>query len=76
MAMITFEAKVLANGHIEIPADLAAELPPGGALQVVLHWAGAEEDVAWRQLCAKSLASAYAPEDEVYEQLLNDPPTR
>jgi hypothetical protein len=47
-------------------------LHPNSALHVVLRWDGpGDEDVAWRTNGNPQFEAAYAPEDAIYDQLIN-----
>ncbi len=74
MEIVEFEGTVRLNGQIEIPADVAGLLTPGESLRVVLK--RADEDAAWRAQGRKQFEAAYAPEDSIYEQLMDEAPTR
>jgi hypothetical protein len=82
MKAVEFEGKVTPDGQIAVPAEIAGQLPPGGSLHVVLQWdagvdaAGVDEDGLWRTQGRQRFEAAYAPEDAVYEQLMDETPTR
>jgi hypothetical protein len=77
MKEIEFEGSVTPNGQIEIPAEIASQVPSGEPLHVVLQWnTAADEDRCWRTQGRQRFESAYAPEDAVYEQLMDEAPTR
>jgi hypothetical protein len=73
MKVVEFEAAVAPNGKIAIPAEIASQLPPGEPLHVVLQWDAAAEDRVWRTLGDERFEAAYAPEDAIYEQLIDAP---
>jgi hypothetical protein len=74
MKVVEFEGTVRENGQIEFPADVAGQLTPGESLRVVLE--RDDEGSAWRSEGRKSFEAAYAPEDSIYEQLMDETPTR
>ena len=77
MKAVEFEGTVTANGQIAIPAEIAGQLPPGESLHVVLQWdAAADEDAAWRTQGRERFEAAYAPEDAIYERLMEEGATR
>jgi len=77
MKAVEFEGTVTPNGQIAIPAEIAGQLPPGESLHVVLQWnATADEDAAWRTQGRQRFEAAYEPEDAIYEQLMDEAPTR
>ena len=77
MKAVEFEGTVTPNGQIAIPAEIARQLPRRESLHVVLQWdAAADEDGFWRAQGRQRFEAAYAPEDAVYDQLMDEPPTR
>jgi len=73
MKAVEFEGTVTANGQIAIPAEIAEQLPLGEPLRVVVQWDGSDdEDGAWRTLGRQRFEAAYAPEDSVYDQLMDE----
>jgi hypothetical protein len=77
MNAVEFEGTVNQNGQIAVPAAIAEQLPPGESLHVVLQWdAPAGEDGAWRAQGHRQFEAAYAPEDAIYDQLMDETPTR
>jgi hypothetical protein len=77
MNAVEFEGTVTPNGQIAIPAEIVEQLPPGESLHVVLQWdLAADEDGVWRAQGRQRFEAAYAPEDAVYDQLMDETPTR
>jgi hypothetical protein len=77
MNAVEFEGTVTPNGQIAVPAEIAEQLPPGESLHVVLQWDVApDEDSAWRALGRQRFEAAYVPEDAIYDQLMDETPTR
>jgi len=76
MKTVDFRGELTADGRIAVPPDIAAQVPPGEAVQVVLQWGLSEEDEAWRSAGLRRFEAAYAPEDSVYESLINDSPAQ
>ena len=74
MKAIEFEGKLVGQRSIPVPDDVARELPADSRVRVILLFDA--EDPDWRALSAERFAAAYAPEDNVYEELLNGPPAR
>jgi hypothetical protein len=76
MKAVEFGGTLTANGRIAVPAEIAGQLPPGEARDVVLQWDGAtDEDAVWRGQGRQRFEAAYAPEDAVYDQLMDAPAT-
>jgi hypothetical protein len=77
MNAVEFEGTVTPNGQIVVPAEIAQQLPPGESLHVVLQWDRApDEDGVWRAQGRRQFEAAYAPEDAVYDQLMDEASTR
>lgn len=73
MKSVEFEGTVTADGQIAIPAEIAGRLPLGEPLRVVLQWDGADdEDGVWRTQGLRRFQAAYAAEDSVYDQLMDE----
>ena len=73
---MTFEFKsaVSPSGQITIPADVAAMIPPGKELHVVLSWEAPVDNTSYRALGQKlhqasSYAAAAGAEETVYDSL-------
>ncbi len=75
MQAADFKGTLSPTGQITVPAEIAAQVPSGEAVEVVLVW-GRSDDDDWRQSALQQFESAYAPEDSIYEALANDPPAR
>jgi hypothetical protein len=75
MKAVEFESRLTSSDNIRIPPELARELPEGSRVRVIVLWGGSEED-DWHRFSQEHFASAYAPEDSVYEKLIHEPPSR
>jgi len=75
MKAVEFDAQLTSGDRIQIPIELARELPESAHIRVILLWE-AGEDEEWRELTSQRFSAAYAPEDSVYEQLIDEPPSR
>jgi hypothetical protein len=73
MRALEFESTITQSGQIALPPEVAREIPPGEHLRVVVMW---DSDVEWRSASRERFEAAYAPEDSVYEQLIDGPPNR
>ena len=74
MKAIRFKGTVAPNGQIALPPDVARQIPQGERLEVVLLWGASSGDSAWRAAGRRQFETAYAPEDSVYEQLIDETP--
>jgi len=75
MKAIEFECRLTEEATIQIPPEVASELPADSPLRIILLW-DSSEDLEWRDLGEERFAAAYAPEDAVYERLIDAPPPR
>lgn len=75
MKAVEFESQVAPLDQIPIPGEIACQIPAGSNVHVIVMWGDGEQD-DWRDLARERFASAYAPEDDVYEKLIDDPPSR
>jgi hypothetical protein len=76
MKTVDFNGELTANGQITVPPEIAAQVPRGETVQVVLHWGASDEGAAWRAAGRRQFEAAYADDDSVYESLIHEPPTR
>ncbi len=76
MSTADFRGELMANGQIAVPPEIAALVPPGERLEVVLRWGVFEDDAAWRAAGRQSFEAAYDAEDSVYESLTHDSQAR
>ena len=76
MKTADFKGQLTPNGQIAVPPDIAALVPPGEPIQVILQWGASEDDAAWRAAGRRRFEAAYAADDSVYESLIHDTPTR
>ncbi len=76
MKAVEFESTVSPGGQIALPREVATEIPPGEQLRVVVMWEPSNFDLAWRTAGRQRFEAAYAPEDAVYDQLMDDPAIR
>jgi len=74
MKSVEFEGTVGPAG-IQIPPEIARQIPSGERLRVVLSWGGPEL-TDWRQAGRQRFEAAYAPEDSIYEKLMDDAQSR
>ena len=76
MKALEFKGSVAANGQIELPPRIAQQIPAGAILQILLSWGAPTSDDAWKSSGRQRFEAAYAPEDSVYEQLIDEATTR
>jgi hypothetical protein len=76
MKAVEFESTVTSGGQIVLPPEAARDIPAGEQIRVVVMWEPATLDPAWRTAGRQRFEAAYAPDDAVYEQLMDDSATR
>jgi len=76
MKAVEFESTVGPGGQIPLPPEVASEIPSGEQLRVVVMWENSDSDLAWRKAGRQRFEAAYAVEDSIYEQLMDDPAIR
>ena len=77
MNAVEFGSRLAASDNIEVPPDVAAQLPAGSNVRVIVMWeTPEEEDADWRKLGTERFAAGYAPEDSICEKLLDEPQSR
>jgi hypothetical protein len=74
MKAVEFEGRVKNRNQIQIPEDVAQQIPEGSPVRVIVLF-DSSDDESWRQLSLEQLSASYAEEDSVYEKLL-DPASR
>ena len=72
MRSVEFTSIVAADGQISVPPEVASQVPSGEELRVVLVWDNDSEETGWRTVGRRRFEAAYAPEDSVYEELMDD----
>jgi bifunctional DNA-binding transcriptional regulator/antitoxin component of YhaV-PrlF toxin-antitoxin module len=73
MRALEFQSTVNPNGQITIPSELARQIPQGEQLRVVVRWEPSDLDAEWRAAGQQRFEAAYAPEDSIYEELIDGP---
>jgi hypothetical protein len=77
MKAVEFESILAPGGQIALPPEVAKEIPPGEQLRVLLMWEPSDTEMAsWRAMGSERFEAAYAPEDDVYNCLIDDPSVR
>jgi hypothetical protein len=72
MKAVGFASTVAPGGQIAIPPEIAGEIPLGEQLRVVVMWEASNFDLAWRTAGRQRFEAAYSPDDDIYEQLMDD----
>lgn len=75
MRALEFESRLANTDQIQLPPDVARQIPEGSDVRVILLF-GTNEDEDWRQMSLQRFSAAYAEEDAGYERLLDEPSAR
>jgi hypothetical protein len=75
MKALEFESQVANNNRIELPPEVAQQIPRGSPVRVILLFESGEDE-SWRQLGSERFAAAYCEEDAGYEKLIDAPAAR
>jgi len=77
MKALEFDTQVANHDQIRVPPDVAAQIPEGSSLRVILLLDAEDTDAErWRQLSLDRFSAAYSEEDAVYEKLDDGPSVR
>jgi hypothetical protein len=71
-----FKGEPTPTGQIAVPPDIAALVPPGQQIEVVLQWGAQDDDAVWRAAGRRRFEAAYTADDAIYESLIHDTQTR
>ncbi len=66
-----FKGRLTPNGQIAVPPDVAALVPPGEQIQVVLQWGTSGDDSDWRAAGRRRFEAAYDAGDSIYKSLIH-----
>ncbi|MHB1424121.1 MAG: hypothetical protein ACYC3I_13170 [Gemmataceae bacterium] len=69
MKALAFDAKVNPDNTLPIPTSVAAELPSGQVVRVLVFLPDSSEDADWERLTAEQFLKGYAESDAIYDQL-------
>ena len=76
MKALEFTVSLAPNGQIDVPLQIALQIPEGKQIQVLLLWETSNGEDDWNTLALQSLEAAYSPADSIYEQLAHESPIR
>jgi hypothetical protein len=76
MKAVEFQSTVAPGGGLQVPPEVAREIPPGERLRVVVMWEASDPDNQWRDASRRKFEAAYSPEDSIYEKLIDEADAR
>jgi len=68
MRTVEFETDLRKRGSLDIPPEVAAQLPVPGHARVILILGDAEDDADWRLLTSQQFLRSYSDEDALYDE--------
>ncbi len=69
MKVLAFQAQIPCDGILQVPPDIAAQIPDHDRVRVVLLIGESTEDEAWRTLTADRFLAGYSESDAIYDIL-------
>ncbi len=69
MKALEFEGRLEPDGTLVVPREVAALLPPGQPVRVLLLVQDRDEEHAWNELAAEQFLKGYADTDAIYDHL-------
>jgi hypothetical protein len=69
MKAIEFHSELNPNQTLSVPVSVAARIPPGQTVRVLILIPESSEDQEWEQLTATEFGQGYADSDAIYDQL-------
>ena len=69
--VVEFQSTLAPGGGLEVPEEIASEIPAGEQVRVLVMWDAADPDGDWRSAGRRTFEAAYSPEDAVYEKLMD-----
>ena len=69
MKALEFEAPLNPDRTLTVPPAVAAQVPAGGTVRVLLLVAESTEDEDWNRLTAEQFFKGYADSDAIYDEL-------
>jgi hypothetical protein len=73
MKAVEFKGKLSDEDNMVVPGEIARQIPAGSNLRVILLWDDGDD---WLRIGKERFADAYAPEDVVYEKLIDESASR
>ena len=71
MKALEFRASINADSTLAVPPEIAAQLPQGLAVRVLLLLPEADDNKEWAELTAEQFLQGYAASGRLYDPLAN-----
>ncbi len=69
MKALEFRASVNPDNTLTVPSEIAAQVPPGLAVRVLMLLPEAEDNKEWAELTAEQFLQGYSESDRIYDPL-------
>jgi len=69
MKALEFEAQLNADQTLSVPQSVAAQIPQGETVRVLVLVSEPTEEEAWQRLATEQFFKGYAESDAIYDQL-------
>lgn len=69
MKALEFHTTLGPEGTLNVPAEVARQVPPEQPLRVIVLFADPEEDREWERFTAEEFLKGYAEGDAIYDHL-------
>ena len=76
MKAVEFQVTITQERQIALPPEVSGEIPAGQQLRVVVMWEASDLGDDWPSAGRQRFEACYCPEDDVYEQLMDDAASR
>lgn len=76
MKAVEFDTTMTQDGQIVLPVEFLGDIPSGQQLKVLVMRDSGSADPSFQATGRMRFEEAYAAEDSVYEQLLDEAPAR
>ncbi len=69
MKVLEFQAQIPSDGILQVPPDIAAQIPDADRVRVVLLVGDSFEEEDWKRLTADRFLAGYSQSDDIYGSL-------
>jgi hypothetical protein len=68
MKAVEFETQLNEDRTLSVPPEVAAQVPSGEVLRVLILFAKSDEDADWQRLTAEQFLKGYPESDAIYDE--------
>ena len=66
MKVLEFQTQIPSDGVLQVPPDIAAQIPGDDPVRVVLLVGDSSEEEDWKRLTAERFLAGYSQGDDIY----------